>query len=578
MAFNLSLFNSTFGFRIFKSISTVSTFNPVGDVNNDGYVDIGVGYKFASPLGRYEAGEVDIVLGNRSSDVYLGNATLPDVFRVYGASASNRIGSGANGLGDINNDGIDDYGFQGKSSPYQCVIIYGNQTISNIDLLTFPIQIGFTITTNNGGNNFCSSISGIGDINNDTIDDIGIGDINNSLLGRIAAGAGRVLYGINGKHNATVSLDTLTLSKSFDAYGAANNNNAGKLILPIGDFDNDGVKDFAVSAINASPLSRANAGILYIVKGVAGGIPSNIDFANFTSSQGFPIYGASANDLLGTSFSAIGDVNGDSIDDIAIGSPNASPLGRSSAGVINIVYGKQGGYSSPIDTASLLSSQGYKILGPIQYASLGNTVSSAGDFDDDGRIDVMAAVSSSPVDTTLDAVYFLYSKQGGYNTDVDLASLTSSQGLIVYGAQNEVITKCSLAGNAIGDSHLDYLIMTYSDAYVLDGGKLMQFADLSGSNSTTTSPTGSTSSAPPSSTGIPSSTSSSPTGGTTTSPTGSTSSTPPSSTGIPSSTSSSPSGTPSPTDQVSAGVHDYEMSYIGTALIAFATLIIADGF
>jgi len=178
----------------------------------------------------------------------------------------------------------------------------------------------------------------------------------------------------------------------------------------------------------------------------------------------------------------------------------------------------------------------------------------------------------------LDAVYFLYSKQGGYNTDVDLASLTSSQGLIVYGAQNEVITKCSLAGNAIGDSHLDYLIMTYSDAYVLDGGKLMQFADLSGSNSTTTSPTGSTSSAPPSSTGIPSSTSSSPTGGTTTSPTGSTGSTPPSSTGIPSSTSSSPSGTPSPTDQVSAGVHDYEMSYIGTALVAFATLIIADGF
>jgi hypothetical protein len=74
------------------------------------------------------------------------------------------------------------------------------------------------------------------------------------------------------------------------------------------------------------------------------------------------------------------------------------------------------------------------MLGPIQYASLGNSVSSAGDFDNDGRTDVMAAVSSNPVDTTLDAVYFLYSKQGGYNTDVDLASLTSSQGLIVYGA------------------------------------------------------------------------------------------------------------------------------------------------
>lgn len=575
MALTLASFNRTFGFKIWGIPAGVSTYNPAGDFNHDGYTDVAVGYRFASPLSRYQAGEVFVVLGNRGADVFLSNATIPDTFYIAGASTTNYIGYGANALGDINNDSIDDIGFQGISG--QCVVIYGNQTISNIDLASFNFQIGFKINGDiHYGNNFCAAISGIGDINNDNINDIGIGDLNNMPFGtRSTAGAGFGLYGKSGKYSSNVNLNSLNKTTGVAVYGAANNDNAGQLVLPAGDFDKDGIKDFAVTAINHSPLGRQYAGTVYIVSGKAGGIPSNIDFANFTSSQVIGVvYGASPSDALGTSFASLGDVDGDGTDDVGIGSPMASGLGRTNCGIIYVIKGKLGGYNSPIDTASLTPSQGYPIYGPTAYYSLGSQVDSAGDINKDNLKDIMTCFAAG----TLSSTYFILSAQGGFPSGVDLANLTSSQGTLVYGAPNQHISQCSMLANAVGDNSPDYLLDFGGTAYILDGSKLSAFNSLPDSAtqpaviSSSSSSTGSMLSSLASSTGV-SSTASSISTSPSVSSTGS-SSTTLFSTSVNSITSNSMGLSSSSTGYANEGYHDSEANYIGTALVSLTTVLL----
>ena len=59
-------------------------------------------------------------------------------------------------------------------------------------------------------------------------------------------------------------------------------------------------------------------------------LASSTDFVSGTT--GFRIEGAAASDLLGSSVSNLGDINGDGIDDFIIGARLADPNSRSNAG------------------------------------------------------------------------------------------------------------------------------------------------------------------------------------------------------------------------------------------------------
>src|SRR4051794_27642481 len=43
--------------------------------------------------------------------------------------------------------------------------------------------------------------------------------------------------------------------------------------------------------------------------------------------------------LSGRAVASLGDVNGDGVPDMAVGSPTASPLARSNAGIVHVVFG-----------------------------------------------------------------------------------------------------------------------------------------------------------------------------------------------------------------------------------------------
>lgn len=113
-----------------------------------------------------------------------------------------------------------------------------------------------------------------------------------------------------------------------------------------------------------------------------------IDLENL-GDRGFVIEGPSAN-AEASDPAGLGDVNGDGLDDIAIGAPGAAPNDQA-RGAVYIVFGKADTTSVHLQLfdADLQFDQGYRIDGPEFHAIAGEDVSDIGDVNDDGLADVL---------------------------------------------------------------------------------------------------------------------------------------------------------------------------------------------
>jgi hypothetical protein len=115
--------------------------------------------------------------------------------------------------------------------------------------------------------------------------------------------------------------------------------------IAIGDFNGDGIPDVAVGApdstvsitVGMTTTTRANAGAVFIFFGGTGMTFTGTLDSNQASVQ---ILGANAGDHIGFSV-AVGDVNGDGIDDIVIGAPgvNANGTTRLNTGGAFVIFG-----------------------------------------------------------------------------------------------------------------------------------------------------------------------------------------------------------------------------------------------
>ncbi|HWN99031.1 MAG TPA: integrin alpha [Blastocatellia bacterium] len=124
--------------------------------------------------------------------------------------------------------------------------------------------------------------------------------------------------------------------------------------LAAGDINNDGIRDLIVGApdVDFTPQggsTREDAGAVYILFGRATFASPTIIDTNTTaiSQPDVKIFGANSGDNLGFAVAA-GDVNGDGIDDLAIGAPGFDltgagvPVPRSNTGSVFIIFGATG--------------------------------------------------------------------------------------------------------------------------------------------------------------------------------------------------------------------------------------------
>ncbi len=424
-----------------------------GDVNGDGYDDIIIGAWSANGgtgavyviYGQKDFDNIDLsmeILDPTSTGFYiLGNT----VGGYFGASVS--------GAGDINNDGYDDIiigAYMMQSFRGIVYVVYGNSNdkLSNIDLKTQaldPTKTGFTITGNAAGDQFGYSVGSAKNFNGDQYDDIIIGA--NSK----GAGAAYVIYGKQTSSFTNIALSSSTLlpaTTGLQFIGSGQYPMFGISVGFAGDLNGDGLSDVIVGAgggkgvayvfygklpsdaVNLSMgvfwLNPATTGFYVLAKAqgtgfaratraagdvdrdgiddiiigetgdvgaayVIYGRPSaNIDLASMTldpQTTGFVVKGSSLASNFGYSCDAA-DIDKDGYSDIIIGSSQANH----NQGVVYVIYGKPRRELANIDLGvNVLDPKGtgFTISGMALGDYFGHSISAAGDFDGDGRADIV---------------------------------------------------------------------------------------------------------------------------------------------------------------------------------------------
>ncbi len=255
--------------------------------------------------------------------------------------------------GDINGDGFDDVVVGAETSNKAYIYIGSSQGLTN------PAY--FTAT--GSFDRFGYSVGGGGDVDDDGFDDFIVGAPDGKVIsGPVDSGIAMLYYG------AGIGLPTLGVTLS----GEASNDNFGWSVDVVGDLNQDGYADVAVGALE-NDANGSNAGRVYLYYGSAAGI---------TTTASLTLTGEAAFDGFGVSVAGVGDVNGDGIDDLAVGAWGNSST--TEAGRAYVFYGSPTG----IDATDFVVVEGQT------GNKLGTSVHGAGDVNGDGYADVIVGADA----------------------------------------------------------------------------------------------------------------------------------------------------------------------------------------
>ncbi|WP_442940660.1 hypothetical protein [Nostoc sp.] len=385
--FNLSTLNGTNGFAINGINPRDFSGNPVssaGDINGDGFDDLIIMAKGASPNGNY-SGQSYVVFGSKSgfsANFDLSTLNSTNGFAINGINpGSISPGKSVSSAGDINGDGLDDLIIGAPppvSSPNgyfsgQSYVVFGSKKdfSASFDLSTLNGTNGFIIN----GIDLGYSVSGAGDINGDGIDDLIVTSRGNDANGHFL-GTSYVVFGSKSDFSGSLDLSTLNGTNGFVINGI----NSGISVSSAGDINGDGIDDLIIGAYDISTYN-VYSGQSYVVFGSKSGFDTKLNFSDLNGINGFAINGINVDDQSGISVSSAGDINGDGIDDLIIGSNHS--------GESYVVFGSKSGFAASFDLSSLNGTSGFIIKSNSSLFSSGRSVSSAGDINGDGLDDVI---------------------------------------------------------------------------------------------------------------------------------------------------------------------------------------------
>jgi len=397
---------------------------------------------------------------------------------VNGVAAGDSTGTSVAGIGDINKDGFDDFiiGAPGANgSTGAAYVVFGGAAglPPSLDLSALNGANGFKLSGVSAGDRTGLSVAGAGDVNKDGYDDYIIGALN-ADASSTDSGAAYVVFGHGGAFNANVNLSALNGADGFKLSGAAANDLAGGSVHAAGDINGDGYADIVIGA-DASDANGPNSGAAYVVFGHGGAFSANLDLSSLNGSNGFQLVGALAYDHAGWSVSSAGDINGDGIDDLMVGSIFAGTPGAYS-GAAYVIFGHTGVFSSTIGLGNLIGA-GVTFTGMSQYELAGFSVSSAGDFNGDGFADmIVSAPYADSTGTDAGNVYLVFGQANPVS--INVTQLEGSNGFLFFGLGGGDYTGFSVssAGDVNGDGFDDVIIgapnadaNNYGAAYVLFG-------------------------------------------------------------------------------------------------------------
>ncbi len=226
----------------------------------------------------------------------------------------------------------------------------------------------------------------VGDFDGDGNDDLAVGVPGEDIAGATDTGSIVVLYGadngLSTRRNRGFSQGTPALegtSQSHDYFGAA---------LATGDFDGDGYGDLAVGAPGDRETGVARAGSVTVLYGSGTGLGTARSLLITQDVDGVEEV-AEVGDGFGWSLEA-GDFDGDGHDELAVGVPGESVLGRAAAGAVQVFAGSAVGLTIPGNTLVTEATPG--VAGQPEADDRFGTALAAGDFDGDAHDDLAIGV------------------------------------------------------------------------------------------------------------------------------------------------------------------------------------------
>ena len=303
-------------------------------------------------------------------------------------------------VGDMNNDGYPEI-LVGSILGEVAYLLWGSELVHDNDFELDLAQLnaeGVRISGTAGG--VGSSVASAGDVDGDGIPDLLLG-APEDLVSRFifdpfsdqTLGEAYVVWGsaLLAADNNGIDLDNLG-ADGVRFTGVELSGRTGLSVTSIGDLNGDGKAEvvigtpFTNSTFPGTPEIQGR-GLSSVIWGsaITAASGGSIDLANL-GSAGINVIGASLFEYAGEDITALDDIDGDGLRELAIGARNTRANGLFGVGSVTVVWGSTLAQNTTgtVDIANL-GAGSVRFEGVIQSDGVGSRVSSAGDIDGDGR-------------------------------------------------------------------------------------------------------------------------------------------------------------------------------------------------
>jgi len=291
---------------------------------------------------------------------------------------------------------------------------------------------------------FGRAIANLGDLDGDGVQDIAVGTPNDDDSGSNRGAIHIMFMNADGSVDSTVEInDSTTNGPSL-----ANGDEFGMAIANLGDLDGDGVQDIAVGATRDDGSGTDRGAIHIMFMNADGSVDSTVEI-NDSTTNGPTL---TDSDQFGSSITNLGDLDGDGVQDIAVGARLDDNSGTN-RGTIHIIFLDADG--TPKSTVEINSGTAN---GPVlsDYNAFGVSVSNIGDLDGDGIIDIVVGAWN---DDTIHIIFL--DADGTPKSTVEINSGTAN-GPVISGG-DEFGTSVSNIGDLNGDGITDIAVGAHFD-------------------------------------------------------------------------------------------------------------------